>query len=763
MEKEEFIKLLDIIIKDINNKIKEMNLIKREFKEFWKKYANIIKENKSTNIILNNGKVSIESNFKTAFDKTFFESKKYRDDFFRILNDHDDCWPFRSFMIDNAILLTILDNKEIFGKYVKLLRDNKEYDIENLYSDDTGFGLDVAYNEDYKDNILIKLCKLGLYRIKKNFFSHLRQICEEAVAKYNNKTLSEEEFYIFKEFIITIFSKTYSEDLYNKYEMDMQDSINMLKTIKSDANDDLDLASNLPVVNDNAQLFSICYNIDEFYDVISYIYSKQKVEDITSEVLKEKLLKQTNINKALYLYLHMLKTSNNMSVDEAISLIPRKLFNNDLECISTVIDLLQNSNTNHLINKVLIKLNLIYDNSLKNIDNKKNDILNEIDNYDEAKDNYDTLVDGLIIKLKEVCDKHGIYCNCGINLGTKREIDNDLYNTLARQMVNKVIENRKIIEDIEKVIKNSEIKKLLAILLYNNFKETIEDFKNENLIDKSLINKIVNEYYSFSKKSASPLLIDYYFDSMYKVMDAYNLNKDDKVLKVAFDYFIFDFFTFINMIELNLKKSYRKSLDECMKFIIDIKIRLNYNSLITDSFIPPYDMRVMLYDVFGDLKLNERKLISLFSDYNKSILHIDELNIDVKEPKIVDNKVCNKEKSPKETREDRLRRYVDNKRGNHPYIDEESKLSSDEIENVAAIAEMIISESNNQYFNVNDILDIIPFDEFNDIISMLRELIQKLNSSNYNINTSTNKLMIRLNSMLKDNISKKLKKRKTNQ
>lgn len=375
--------------------------------------------------------------------------------------------------------------------------------------------------------------------------------------------------------------------------------------------------------------------------------------------------------------------------------------------------------------------------------------------------------------LKEEIDKLGVEIkkfttirNLNVNLTSEQMYYNnsDFTNDLLLKKIDIIISNEKIIEDLKEAVNNSALKNYISAVLG----AYIEDFyskwkKRKNYLHDGFIEKLISNIKKILEGHG--LTTDNLIDEFFKISkDVINYNKENSEKEWAFSLctdWVFYIIFFINGYE-----EAARNFDN--KIAKDVKIALEkMKTIIAEGGYIPKSVIRELESKCGSIAF----VFNMEPEYNALIEAIKEHNSSIvpKKEKIPEKNIITPSKKTEKSnqnsinvisRKERMDLYETKKRKYHPYIDNDGTLTSDEIEYVSAYVEVVLDKSHETKFNVDSIIDDIPKEEFHNEILMYNEIISRLRLNN--INSNTNKVLIRLNSLLKENISKKMSRKKVN-
>lgn len=345
------------------------------------------------------------------------------------------------------------------------------------------------------------------------------------------------------------------------------------------------------------------------------------------------------------------------------------------------------------------------------------------------------------------------------NLTTK-EMYYDKSSVTDDILINKIdiiIETNFVIDYIEKLINDSEIKKYISVILH----AYIEDFYNACITSNYYKNNFNKNLFSnvkkLLKKNDFNIIVDSFFKISKEVIDNKKQNPNVKFADNIMYAWLFYLLLFIDKYDESMGNFNKIFLKESLESLNEIKVLATNNEYISKRQIKELDNKCGKMATIYNMSEEYNILINEIKKYNSSFIKKEDVKPEILiSPKKQDFKPLTSE--PIIPRTERMRLYQAKKNKSHPYIDEESPLNTDEIEFVSAYVEIVLEESISDKFDIDEIIDEIPEKEFNSEISMLKEIISRLKLNN--INSNTNKVLIKLNAILKGIIIKKKSKKK---
>ncbi len=255
------------------------------------------------------------------------------------------------------------------------------------------------------------------------------------------------------------------------------------------------------------------------------------------------------------------------------------------------------------------------------------------------------------------------------------------------------------------------------------------------------------------------IILDKYFSITKELI---NYRKENPNSAYAFSIctsWLFYLIPIFNLYGDSAKNVYVKITKEILDILKKVRNMVSNGEYISNKIIRELDSKcadkAFVYDMINEYDI----LIKKIKKYRLSQICKEEKSDVIDTPKTSapkQSKII--AKVPIIPREERIKLYEIKKSKNHPYLDEECTLTSDEIEYVFAYADMVLEESTTNIFNIDKIIDILSEDGVDNKNYMLIEIINKLKLNN--VNSNVNKVLVKLNDILKKNISKRFERKR---
>ncbi len=352
-----------------------------------------------------------------------------------------------------------------------------------------------------------------------------------------------------------------------------------------------------------------------------------------------------------------------------------------------------------------------------------------------------------------------------VNL-TENQIFNE-ENSIIKEILNNNTEilynNEQIIIDLKAFFKKSSVKNYIAVILCAYAKEFYTAWKFSKKRCNDFNRKILSNINTMFKgrSNNADVILDEYFSVTKELINHRKENPNSVYASSICNSWLFYLIPIFNLYAESSKNIDVKITREILDILQKVRNMVSNGEYISSKIIRELDSRcadkAFVYDMvdeYNDLikKLKKYRLSLICKEEKNDVVNIEKTST-LKQPKI-----------PTEvsviTREERIKLYEAKKNKHHPYIDEESTLTSDEIEYVCAYVDMVLEESASNSFNIDKIIDDIPVEEFNSEINMLNEIISRLKLNNFNSNT--NKVLIKLNARLNEIVVKKMNRKNKN-
>lgn len=323
--------------------------------------------------------------------------------------------------------------------------------------------------------------------------------------------------------------------------------------------------------------------------------------------------------------------------------------------------------------------------------------------------------------------------------------------TKIDSLLEKLFKSNDFIEQVEKRFKDSNIKFYLNDIMKNYANSYYNMWKYANKLNNKIFANVKKEALSIVDSPDINLTIEKYFKLTYEMLRYIN-NSDKKHYTYSLaSTWLFGFIVILIRFREDFEYVKENYINQLKTNLIEIE-NLVFNQKYIDK------------SVFKNLKSysGDYKCLDMEEEYSKLMKLIVEYKntFKDKQQKETQIRVSSTLETKREvlkavtlTREERIERYNESKIKS-VYIDESIDLSSNQINVIADYAKMV---KENAEDDVDTLLELLPYDKFDDEKQMLKEIINRLKE--VNVNHNTNEVLIFLNKRLKEQINKACKRK----
>ncbi len=336
---------------------------------------------------------------------------------------------------------------------------------------------------------------------------------------------------------------------------------------------------------------------------------------------------------------------------------------------------------------------------------------------------------------------------------------NPLSDVIISKKLSIIADSENIIDYVENLINDSGLKNYIAVVLYAYMEDFNKIWENTKNYGDKFNNKLLLTIKKILKEKRFNDIVGAFFEISRCVIKYKKENPNIEFANNVLHAWLFYFLMFIDKYDDSMQcfnKIYVKEALVSLNAIKELGVNNNY---ISKKQIRELDNKCGEKAAVYNISEEYKTLKNLIKNYNSSFLKKEDIK-----PLVLITSQEKKTQEPKQknaipivNREERKRLYNAMKNKHHPYLDEESTLTTDEIEYVTAYIDMVIEESISKDCNIDRIINILSEDGIENKNYMLIEIINKLKLKNTNSNI--NKVLISLNNILKKNFSKKMERK----